>query len=385
MIGRAGDKVGKQFKTVRNGRLPFTLDRTGVDNLSDQLVSRIVAAIDDGVYAEGDRLPTWDEMAEELGVSLRVPREAMRRLVSDGYVVARPRLGCVVSRQSKRKRDWKGIVLFVTTELDEVSYAQVAFMRSFRVGLARLGYQVLVASLRETRRDVFDFSAVTSALKFKVDLAVVASNKARVVRRFSEYGIPFFALGRVSDYPHCLGSLSVPDSQDAVDRMVEHCIRASVRRILQVGFCSPPFLDAAGAFERAGMTVERWTILPQTSGSRMESIRQAACAAFLSRFASSDRRLPDLILFTDDYVASGGLYALAALGVQAPRDVCIVTLANEGNVPLSAKGLACVLNRPAEAGAQAARRVGSHLAGRRVPDPAAKTCVYRPGPTFPKS
>ena len=72
--------------------LPFGLDANGCDSLTNQLVDGIKKAVADGFYRPGDRLPTWRQLAKELGVSVRVPREAMRRLQKDGYVVARPRL-----------------------------------------------------------------------------------------------------------------------------------------------------------------------------------------------------------------------------------------------------------------------------------------------------
>jgi DNA-binding LacI/PurR family transcriptional regulator len=52
------------------------------------------------------------------------------------------------------------------------------------------------------------------------------------------------------------------------------------------------------------------------------------------------RDLPELFIFTDDYVAQGALMALALAGVRLPDDVAVVTHSNKGITPIWEKPLA---------------------------------------------
>ncbi len=102
------------------------------------------------------------------------------------------------------------------------------------------------------------------------------------------------------------------------------------------------------------------------------------------RLSGGRRRLPDVILFTDDFLAQGALTAMLAAGLDVPGEVKVVTLANEGNVPVFSKSLAVLLNRPAQSGAAVARHVLDCLAGRRSPL-APISWRYIPGDTFPET
>jgi len=66
------------------------------DNLRRQIV--------DGRLAPGDRVPSRHQLAREHGVSDRVAVEAVRRLVSEGYVESRSGSGTYVRRRPRVKR-----------------------------------------------------------------------------------------------------------------------------------------------------------------------------------------------------------------------------------------------------------------------------------------
>lgn len=58
-------------------------------NVADQIVDRLVTAVALGVYVPGDRLPSERDLAEMLGVSRTVVRDAVHRLADAGYVEIR--------------------------------------------------------------------------------------------------------------------------------------------------------------------------------------------------------------------------------------------------------------------------------------------------------
>ena len=85
--------------------------------MSDQMADGLRQAIVTGRYKPGERLPTTLEWAKMLGVSIRVPEAAIARLVSEGLIVARRRIGCVVAERGN-KPNWKGQVLVVVPDCD---------------------------------------------------------------------------------------------------------------------------------------------------------------------------------------------------------------------------------------------------------------------------
>ncbi len=67
--------------------------------LSDEVARQLGAAIRDGDFAPGTRLPSEKELAERFDVSRMVVREAMSRLKSDELVETRQGLGAFVSAE----------------------------------------------------------------------------------------------------------------------------------------------------------------------------------------------------------------------------------------------------------------------------------------------
>jgi GntR family transcriptional repressor for pyruvate dehydrogenase complex len=58
-------------------------------NLADEVAAQIRSRIDEGVFAQGARLPSERDLADELGISRTVLRESLRSLESLGYLEAR--------------------------------------------------------------------------------------------------------------------------------------------------------------------------------------------------------------------------------------------------------------------------------------------------------
>lgn len=64
-------------------QIPFDVDRNGCNNLSDQVAEGFREAIRSGYYQPGDVLPSRAEIAHALGISVRIPREAMAILAAE--------------------------------------------------------------------------------------------------------------------------------------------------------------------------------------------------------------------------------------------------------------------------------------------------------------
>jgi GntR family transcriptional regulator / MocR family aminotransferase len=70
------------------GPLRLKLDRSAKTSLSEQIRKGIRAAIESGVLAAGARLPSWQDLAAQLGVARGTVRTAYEKLSSDQLIVA---------------------------------------------------------------------------------------------------------------------------------------------------------------------------------------------------------------------------------------------------------------------------------------------------------
>jgi GntR family transcriptional repressor for pyruvate dehydrogenase complex len=77
--------------------MPSALRRIKKPKLTETVVDRLAAAIRDGEFAPGEKLPTERELGERFGVSRNVVREAVNELRTRGLITTRQGSGSVVS------------------------------------------------------------------------------------------------------------------------------------------------------------------------------------------------------------------------------------------------------------------------------------------------
>jgi len=363
-----------------DNRLPFRLDRSARASYTLQLVDALREAIRTGRYRPGDMLPSWEEMANGLGVSMRVPREAMRILAAEGYVVSRPRIGTVVADKRRvDSKEWHAPVLWVMHDVEQTSYASNARFDTFHDKLAAKGYPVVKLAIPRKSSGGFDFKALDGMRRFRFSMVVNGCRHAEIKEWCKGFGVPVIGTWN-------LGYGDMAGRNAAVAEFVNHCERKGIRRIMQLSFASPCAISALPALKDKGMEVSGWMIPPLEGLSRIEGIRCAAERAFSERLDKGRAWLPDLFFFTDDYLATGALVALAQAGVAIPEDVKVVTLANEGNMPCwRGRRCAAILHRPGLFGEILADDVLGRLSGRPAANGAsyARCHEYMPGCTFP--
>jgi GntR family transcriptional regulator / MocR family aminotransferase len=78
--------------------LRLELDRSAKTPLAEQIRKGIGAAIESGVLAPGARLPSWQDLAAQLGVARGTVRSAYQKLSSAQLIVATPLIGLVYVR-----------------------------------------------------------------------------------------------------------------------------------------------------------------------------------------------------------------------------------------------------------------------------------------------
>lgn len=83
-------------------KLPMDLDRAGRTPLAQQIYGAIRGAIEAGRLASGARLPSWRDLAAQLGVSRGTVRVAYERLIAEQFAIGMGAAGTRVSQRPAR-------------------------------------------------------------------------------------------------------------------------------------------------------------------------------------------------------------------------------------------------------------------------------------------
>ena len=111
---------------------------------------------------------------------------------------------------------------------------------------------------------------------------------------------------------------------------------------------------------------------------------KAGLAAAEKLLAEGKGDLPDLVYFTDDYLAAGALISFARHGVRFPEDVRFVSLATKGFEPVWWQELTRLEWDWAAQGEELARRIAEFLDAKTARVDAKMSPTYIIGDTFPK-
>lgn len=359
-------------------KLPFSIDRNCLTSLTDQVTDGFRRAIADGTYAPGETLPPLRGLSAALGVSLIVTRAAYSRLEEEGLVALRRGFGCTVV--GGKTRLWKGNVLLVTRGRGN-GYAVGIVTDVIRERLLKARYNVSSVTAFEGPSGC---AQLDYALKQTFDLIVSVGCERAFMTRIARARVPTVVFGgRRENVPP--GIEYIPfRSEAAIPDFVRHCVRTGVRHVLQVGLgMHMSFANAKKALTAAGVKVTLWRIRPDDVAYGGIEAAQARTSRLFGRYLSRGRAwLPDVIYFSDDYVAQAALVSLLAHGVRVPEDVRVVTWANRGHVPVFTRTLTRMEYDPVEAGAAVAEVVLARLESRTVSAPMAVP-RYVIGESFP--
>lgn len=121
------------------------------DTLVERVVSAIRAEIDSGRLAAESRLPTEQQLAEQLNVSRSVVREAVAQLKADGVLIARRGLGSYISQTPSGT-----VFRFPGSQGRKPDLVQMFEMR--------LWIETQAAAIAARRRDADDLERMAAAL-----------------------------------------------------------------------------------------------------------------------------------------------------------------------------------------------------------------------------
>ncbi len=338
--------------------LPFSVNRNDARSLVDQVADGMRQAIVSGHWRVGDELPSTRELVPLLGVSHIVTRAALSRLAAEGYVLTRHGLHPMV--RDRAAKQWRGHVVLVCPEGDD-NYLQTILAGALRDGLLAADYLFTQISIRRAPDGRFDFSYLDAMLARSVDLAIVVYDHVESFRHLAARGIPFAALRDVPETPKGAVGITYLDLNMAAKAFAAACGAIGVQRVVQVRW-DRHLCDVSNACRAAGIKVKTVNIPIDKAEGRLLNVKRGGFNAFSKLFADAKSHDPSTVYFTtDDYLAAGGLLAIADAGLDIPGDIRFATWANAGLGPFFKKELSRMEFDPAAAGATMASAAIAYL------------------------
>jgi DNA-binding transcriptional regulator YhcF (GntR family) len=315
--------------------LPFEVDRGRPTSLTEQVANGLRRAVMTGYYQAGEVLPTLLDMAQLLGVSAIVTRGAIKVLAKEGLVIPRPRVGIVVCEPAARP--WQAQVLYLSMSGPAMYYHNMLVgTLSERLLAQRVLFEHMHLSWRERMAGFPKVKTVLGASQ--IDLAVVEGPAEDAVRMLHDSGVPCVHITGTGQPPSesAAGSV-VHDNLSPYGAAAEHALACGVRTVWVLSNARQETLGRA-FFGTRGMRVADHVIEPVPDFPSPMCVELAGMNAMVGRL--EDRTpLPDLLVFTDDFVGRGALLALSRRGLRIPEDVQVITWANRGLGPVYFKPL----------------------------------------------
>ena len=369
---------------MRKGEI--SVDRTCKRTLTDQLTDALRSAIYSGKWKGGEFLPTREALMASCGVSRNVVQAAVARLVADGLVVTRPRLGCQVTRSSRRQT--RGHVLEIVTG-SLTDYWSACLSSTLRESLHAAHIDCVSLGLSYDERNRFDCERLEHEFAMSPDVVVVKTNASRstAMQKFLDrHDVPYVVVGPLARgrHPRMLCAYS-PDACLDFGEFVADCVGANIRSVMWFAYTGKAKSDPRSALENAGISVE--TLLAyrpwHARNIGLYDYMLAARDCIVERLRQG--ALCDLLFIADDYLAMGAIPALLERGVRIPEDVRLVSHFNSGFGPILTKSLARFECDPAACAREYARGIVEWLKTDRFPALAMPSRQYVRGDTFPVS
>ncbi|NLN28126.1 MAG: GntR family transcriptional regulator, partial [Firmicutes bacterium] len=312
-----------------------------------------------GEWATGDRLPTEAQLAAEYGVSRTTIRNALKALVSEGYVVQRQGAGTFVAEG--RRAVAGGEVHIILPNVDP-TFTLELFLGAQEV-LKQEGYQPVFLCSDESG----------SQERALVEQAVEAGSAGIILfplgdwhsydgaRMAADRAVPLVLVDRyLPGLDHCY---VVSDNVSAGRLAAEHLAAQGYRR---AAFMLHPYpfptsvLDRIRGFheacERLGCQFKPdWVLVGGPDlGEALEGL-----------FRGSD--VPDAIVTENDLLALDVMRALTRLGLAVPRDVAVIGFGDRES-QLAMPQLTSVAQHPRRMGRLAAQHIAALARGADVPE-----------------
>lgn len=321
-----------ETKTIR---MRFVIDKSSPVGFVDQLVASIRRAIERRELKAGDLLPGFRQIAAELDVSLRVPRDAVARLVKEGVLSARRGFGTTVVGKGGSVRPRRVLVLHQETG------GYFYLNRIFEIVCMRLlseGMTVVREAVPYLVRGEKAVRGVRTLLEREhFDCALVMLYEDDYFELLDRFGVPYVASALLPKRYSGASGLILNSLRTAAKSFAADCLKKKVRRVLQVSHIFD-VLNLKEFFQSADIEIETLDI-PVKSWEKDYAVALQMKTRELLGKRLDRGNWPDVVFLFDDYVARGGLLALYERSIRFPEDLGVVVWSNRGDDVLSFKRL----------------------------------------------
>jgi DNA-binding LacI/PurR family transcriptional regulator len=300
--------------------------RTG----ATEIAAALRAELTDGALRAGASLPPVDALRRRFGAGEFAVRHALQLLRDDGLIVLKRSLGARVA--PKAGNAWKGTVAFIALSVTG-SYYPDAVATHLSRRLESAGWRFAPIFPEIAPDGSLDETQLRRHLANGVDFAVGLFARPTLSAMLARAGVPHVIVnGFNRDFPDANAVFKV-DISSAFAELLDAFRAAKVKTVAEFDY--ERVMDRSFKLQLAagGFDVQR--IMLPTDGRRIADLYgfRAAGYAAVSEFLATrgSRKLPDAILFDDDYFAMGGFSALLEAGLRIPRDIRVATFMNRGN------------------------------------------------------
>ena len=361
----------------------FEIDKLMAKSLTKQICDGYRAAISDGRLGGGERFPTCREICDEFGVSMIVSAAVVKQLGREGLIRSRPHSGSFVVPQ--KSAAWRGTILFVNAGGTVSAYASV-LAATLRERMTAAGFLFAAIDMPSRFIGSADVARLSVALASRPKLVVVLHARPEVLAAAARAGVDYVVVDdgakpRGKKASGLCKGVVVTDYSAAISDFVAHCRAAGVRSVLEVGF-EKDYASAAAALRRAGICVSTLRVKETPEFRHYGHVQRAGLAAAEKMLAKGKDSLPDLVYFTDDYLAAGALISFARHGVLFPDDVRFVSLATKSFEPIWWQEVTRIEWNWFAQGEELSRRIVDLLESRTERVDAAISPAYITGDTF---
>ena len=342
--------------------------RAVIQGLFNEIADALRAELREGRWRDGETLPSIAALRARFAAGEFAVRHALHVLRNEGLVTLKQGIGAVAAIPDLT---WKGRLAYIAFGTTGSYFTnRLAAVLAHRLGVA--GWELTPIFLGAARDGALDITPIRRTASGGLALAILNVVERQVSDVCDALHVPYIALrGYPRDYPNAVATIC-EDVRSAYAALVETLRARSVRAIAEFDTERKVDRSFKGQLFESGIDVRRVFLDGDAViGWSLEEVRRrghAAVARWLRENPDPAHR-PDVVMFDDDYLASGGIAALLEAGLRIPRDIRVVTRSNAGNAPVLGVSLARIENDPVAYGETVARYALQLLGGERPPPP----------------
>ncbi|MBR2837802.1 MAG: substrate-binding domain-containing protein [Kiritimatiellae bacterium] len=335
--------------------------------VSDEIAEALRRELQGGRYKAGSLLPSVDALRRRFAAGEYAVRSALHKLRDEGLVVVRKHVG--VTPTGKASFAWRGNVVFVHTSTNSAYFPQrLAVQLSRRFEAA--GWGMHSVFLEANHDGLIDVAPLVRHVASGLAFAVVMSEFRQIAELLDAAGVPYVVVdGYTRDFPSARAVIK-NDTASCYAELIGFMKGRGMKTVLEVDMERRMDRAFKQQLSNAGITVRRELCRHDNETAFSLKVIREMGYRVIERFLSgAGGRLPDVILFDDDYLAVGGTLALLSAGVRIPRDVSVVTYANHGDEMLVGVPHSTIGSDPVALGDGVAKYVVALLDGRKASPP----------------